>query len=124
MGDPLTETVQSLRYLEIDLTNVYCFIDCCRFPGVDAQLIYYLEPNKVVVLGIGDQDEEYTFIKNTGSNGYLGDDPEEESLRNDFTDFELVFGEKGDQWSHWKRTSPAMGSHDMESLTSSGSERD
>jgi hypothetical protein len=54
-----TFKINRLRYVEIDVTNAYCQIGCCRLHGDSVPyLIFMQEPLNVTILGVRHKSEE------------------------------------------------------------------
>ncbi|KAH7086035.1 hypothetical protein BKA63DRAFT_560653 [Paraphoma chrysanthemicola] len=57
-SDKLPCITSKLQHLEIDFTNAYCPVGCCRMIDINADFLPGLEPAILRVLGVREGEEE------------------------------------------------------------------
>ena len=105
MGRMLRHHLSTLHYLEIDLTNAYCPMGCCRKTSENVSLVYGLVPAKIVVLGLRSEAEMEWFIDHAGRAAaeYIYDNYLHDAPRQPTSTHELVFDQEKEPWARWKR---------------------
>jgi hypothetical protein len=91
-------SVKVLEYLEIDLTNAYCPISCCRPHGLcfARSLVYKKRPAKLTFLGMMDGEEEKMMVALT-EHSRLSQD----QIRSKYN---ITFNPDQDVWAKWKES--------------------
>jgi hypothetical protein len=98
-----TRTINQLRHVEIDVTNAYCQIGCCRLHCEGYHhLIFIGEPLNVTFLGARNEVEERVMMES------LQEYFEEACESDEFTqerikqDHNIKFDPEDDVWAKWK----------------------
>jgi hypothetical protein len=89
-------SVKVLEYLEVDLTNAYCPISCCRPHGLcfARSLVYKRQPAKLTFLGMMHGEEENMMVALT-EHSRLSQD----QIRRKHN---ILFNPNQDIWAKWK----------------------
>ncbi|KAF2677571.1 hypothetical protein K458DRAFT_395846 [Lentithecium fluviatile CBS 122367] len=87
-----------MEYLELDFTNAYCPVGCCRIfnQRCHLSLFYGLSPKKVTVLELKNENEEKRFL--SGFEFYDDEDEDVEVVKK----FGINFGGGEDLWVRWQ----------------------
>ncbi|XPS79720.1 hypothetical protein M3J09_011693 [Ascochyta lentis] len=93
-----------LTYLQIDYTNAYCAIGCCRMLSGGFRLAFMLKAKAVHVLGIKSSGEEEEYIcgsriYSNAASGYSEDLNNEEMIKR----HGIVCNPSEDIWAKWKK---------------------
>lgn len=99
-------TPAQIKYLEVDLTNAFCLIGCCRpMDECIGELIFVLEPSHVVFRGIRDEDEEDRIMEQIEAYFAAANEDEDKeplSIEQLETKFNIKFDPEVDVWAEWK----------------------
>jgi len=99
-----------IRYLEVDVSNAYCQIGCCRlaYDGYDV-LISRLEPSNVTFLGSKDKEYEAKFLAEIALQWeHDRGESDTQSYEAIATMLNIQFDPKDDSWEQWKIEGPTV----------------
>ncbi|KAF2662481.1 hypothetical protein K491DRAFT_709844 [Lophiostoma macrostomum CBS 122681] len=98
--DSLETMTENFQYMEMEYTNAFCPLGCCRYIQVGWDLIPSLWPKHAVILGLDFSGERQLFMHLFSA--ICTDDEGEEEDWPSAEEFGLEFNPDTDKWAKWR----------------------